>query len=173
MRNWHLIYTKPKNEDFVENRLQSAGFEVLNAKLKQRRYLRRKLQDVISPLFPCYLFAKFDSLNDYRMIKSTRGIKKIVGGEWVPTIIPDEIISSVWQREEQGVITVMPPSFEPGEEVLVKDGPFRDFEAVFQREIKGIDRVCILLKAINARLVVDGYTLVKNQTAIRGTTSYQ
>lgn len=173
MRNWHLIYTKPKNEDFVEHRLQSAGFEVLNAKLKQRRYLRRKLQDAVSPLFPCYLFARFDRLNDYRLIKYTRGIKKIVGSDWMPTVIPDEIISSIWEREERGVITVMPPSFEPGEEVLIKDGPFRDFEAVFQREIKGIERVCILLKAINARLVVDGYTLAKNQSAIRGATSYQ
>ena len=173
MQNWHLIYTKPKNEDFVEHRLQSAGFEVLNAKLKQRRYLRRRLQDAVSPLFPCYLFARFDTLNDYRLIKYTRGIKNIVGAEWLPTVVPDEIINSIWEREEQGVITVMPPSFERGEEVLIKDGPFQDFEAVFQREIKGIERVCILLKAINARLIVDGYTLVKNQTTLRESNPYQ
>lgn len=173
MRNWHLIYTKPKNEDFVEQKLQLAGFEVLNTKLKQRRYLRRRLQDAVSPLFPCYLFARFDKLNDYRLIKYTRGIKKIVGGEGLPTVVPDEIINSILEREEQGVITVMPPSFEPGEEVLIKDGPFQDFEAVFQKEIKGVERVCILLKAINARLIVDGYTLTKNQPMVRGSVSYQ
>ena len=172
MRNWHLIYTKPKSEDLVEHKLRTAGFEVLNAKLKQRRYLRRKLQDAVSPLFPCYIFARFDTLNDYRLIKYTRGIKKIVGGEWMPSVVPDEIISSIWEREEQGVITVMPPSFEEGEEVLIKDGPFKDFEAVFQKEIKGIERVSILLKAINARLIVDGYTLVKNQTTVRRPASY-
>ena len=127
MRNWHLIYTKPKNEDIVEHKLQLAGFEALNAKLKQRRYLRRRLQDSVSPLFPCYLFARFDTPSDYRLIKYTRGIKKIIGAEGLPTVVPDEIISSMWEREEQGVITIMPPSFESGEEVLIKDGPFQDF----------------------------------------------
>jgi len=115
----------------------------------------------------------FDTLNDYRLIKYTRGIKKIVGPEGLPTVVPDEIINSIWEREEQGFITAMPPSFEPGEEVLIKDGPFQDFEAVFQREIKGIERVSILLKAINARLIVDGYTLTKNQSTVSDPVSYQ
>lgn len=166
-RNWYLVYTKPKNEEIVAFTLQSKGYKVLNTTLKERKYKRGKIKEVLSPLFPCYIFVKFDSTIDHKFIKYTRGVRKVVGGDNTPTIVPEEIISSIRSRENQGVITIRPPKFEQGEEVLIKDGPFKNYEAIFQEELKGIERVCIMLKAVNARMIVDSCILLKNYPARR------
>ena len=162
MLNWYLVYTKPRCEDKVSNRLNENGFAVLNPKIKERRYIRRKLQDVLSPLFPCYIFVKFDNPQDYQLIKYTRGIKSIVGTESTPAIVPEEVINSINNRMRDGIITIK-PKFKPGEEVLIKGGPFQGLNAVFEKELKGIERVSILLKTINARLVVDSALLSKSE----------
>src|SRR3989338_6903718 len=161
MMNWYLIYTKPRSEDDITKKITNRGLEVFNTKLKERRFIRRKLQDVVSPLFPCYVFARFDNLTDYTLIKYTRGVKKVVGIDNAPTIVSEEIITSIRNRIENGVVAVK-PQFHPGEGVLVKAGPFEGLDAIFEKELKGLERVSILLKTINARLVVDSAILSKN-----------
>lgn len=155
MLNWYLVYTKPKNEGIVSRKFTDAGFEVLNPKLKERKVYRRKLQDITSPLFPCYVFVKFDSIEDYRLVKYTRGVKSIVGTAAEPNIVPDEIIDSILARIKDGIVTFKPEELVKGEEVLIKSGPLAGLSAIFERELKGAERVSILLSAMNARVVLD------------------
>jgi len=162
MFNWHLAYTKPKSEDNVSRIFAEAGFEVLNPKLKEQKYLRNKLQNVITPLFPCYIFIEFEYEKDYRTIKYTRGVRRVVGTDYMPSIVPANIIDSIRSSMEAGLITIKPQRFQPGEEVIIKAGPFQGFDAIFERELKGIERVSILLKSINAKAVVDAAILAKS-----------
>jgi transcriptional antiterminator RfaH len=162
MLNWFLIYTKPRCEDSVSTRFTDNGFEVLNPKIEERRYIRRKLQDVVSSLFPCYIFVRFESPKDYRLVKYTRGVKNIVGSENTPFVVPQEIIDQINKRAEGGVIHIRPGSFVTGEDVSIKAGPFEGLEAIFEKELKGSERVSILLKAVNARVVVDASILKKS-----------
>ncbi len=161
MENWYLIYTKPKNEDSVSDKLSGCGFEIFNPKVKERRCVRRKVREVVSSLFPCYIFVKFDIPRSYRLIKYTRGIKRVVGTERIPTPVPEEIIESVRRRMEDGVVSMSPRTFMPGERVEIKAGQFEGLDAVFERELQGSERVSVLLQAINARVVVDGAVLQK------------
>lgn len=155
MVNWYLVYTKPKNEDIVSQKFVEAGFQVLNPKLKERKVYRRKLQDIISPLFPCYIFVRFNGSNDYRLIKYTRGVKSIVGTVSEPSIVPDEIIESISARIKDSVVTLKPEELVKGEEVIISSGPLEGLSAIFERELKGTERVSILLMAINAKVSVD------------------
>lgn len=155
MVNWYLVYTKPKNEDIVSHKFIDAGFQVLNPKLKERKVYRRKLQDVVSPLFPCYIFVRFDAETDCRLVKYTRGVKSIIGTIGKPIIVPEEIISSILSRMTDGVILLEPQEFKHGDKVIIKAGPLEGVNAVFEREMKGTDRVGILLGSINARTTVD------------------
>lgn len=164
MASWYLIYTKPKNEDIVTDKFLARGFDLFNPKIKERRYVRRRLQNAVSPLFPCYIFAKFNIKENLRLVKYTRGVRKIVGTDGVPSAVPEDIICSIREKVEQndGFITVTSPEFEEGEELYIKNGPLQGMEAVFVKKLKGVERVSILLKAINARAIVDRYMLAKN-----------
>lgn len=160
MENWFLAYTKPKYEDMVATRLEGAGFSVLNPKLKERKLYRRKVTDVISPLFPCYLFVKFDSFRDYHLIRYTRGIKRLLSGDNGPAVVPQGIIDSIVSKMECGFIPLK-QTFVPGEDVIVRSGPFEGFNAIFEKEMKGAERVSVLLRAINVRLVIDGCLIAR------------
>lgn len=154
MENWFLIYTKPKCEDTVESKLEGAGFTVLNPKVKERKYSRGKVVEVVSPLFPSYVFAKFDKFRDYHLIRYTRGVKWVLRSEEGPSEIPDKVVNAIIERTENGVVTIR-SSYTQGQTVIIKGGPFEGFTAVFEKEMSGMERVCLLLKAINVRLVID------------------
>lgn len=162
MLNWNIIYTKPKNEDVVSCKLSNAGLKVLNPKLKERKYYRRKIQDIVSPLFPCYIFVEFDYPNDYHLIKYTRGVRRIIDSGNMPAVVPEEIITVIQNRMREGVITLRQPQFNAGEEVTIIAGPFQGFSAIFEREMKGPERVSILLNTINAKMIVDSTILARN-----------
>ncbi len=55
---WYVVRTKPHQENTVESSLTRIGIEVLFPRIKEQRVIRRKIQQVVSPLFPGYLFAK-------------------------------------------------------------------------------------------------------------------
>ncbi len=157
---WYAIYTKPRNEDIIAYRLKGIGIDVLNPKLKSKKYQRNKLSEVIEPLFPCYLFAHFDS-KYFHMISYTRGVKYIVGKS-NPIVVPDEIADTLKEQMEEGnVIVIKPQRLEKGNRVLIKEGPFKDFYGIFERETRGLERVMILLEAINCRLEIDSCLVKK------------
>ena len=158
--NWYAIYTKPRSEDAVAALLLGAGIETLNPCIRTRRYFRKQYQDIIEPLFPCYIFARLDHTLHGHMITYTRGVRYIVGKER-PLLVPDEIIASIQDRMEDGIIGSPAEQFEKGERIIINDGPFRDFSGVFERDLPGKDRVVILLNALHGSLELDRGALRK------------
>ncbi len=161
MQNWYLIYTKPKSEEMVATKFSKSGFEVLNPKVKERKHIRGKFQERSSSLFPSYIFVKFDIFRSYCLVKYTRGVRKIVGTENMPTTVPAGIIQSIQERMVDGFIAIAPPEFAEGEDIHIKGGHLDGFEAVFEERIKNSERVIVLLKTMNARVVIDPALLKK------------
>jgi transcriptional antiterminator RfaH len=158
---WYAIYTKSGKEDTVAHRLSGIGIEVLNPRLKIKKYKRNKLVEVIEPFFPCYLFARFDKEKYAHLITYTRGVRYIVGKK-NPIIVCDEIIDAMREvMEEGGLVSIKPGRFEKGDKVLIREGPFKDFYGIFEREIKGNERVMILLEAIHYKIELDKHYLTK------------
>ena len=156
---WYAVYTKPKKEDSVAFSLQNIGLEVLNPKIKFRKFKRNKLTDVIEPLFPCYLFANFDKDKYAHLITYTRGVRYVVGKK-NPLVVQDEVVNVIKDGiEDNNLIVIKPSTFKNGDKVLIKDGPFKDFCGIFEKEIKGHERVMILLETIQCRVELDSYFL--------------
>ena len=152
---WYAVYTKPKKEDSVAFSLQNIGLEVLNPKIKFRKFKRNRLTDVIEPLFPCYLFANFDKDKYSHLITYTRGVRYIVGKK-NPVVVQDEVVNVIKDGiEDNNIIAIKPLTFKNGDKVLIKDGPFKDFYGIFEKEIKGHERVMILLETIQCRVELD------------------
>lgn len=159
---WYAVYTKPKREDAVAGSLENAGIEVFNPRLKQKKYVQGAYRNKISPLFPCYVFVKFEPETTSHMIKYTRGVKRIVGGD-MPWLVSDEIIDVIRNQEEDGIVTIKPPQFKYGDSVAINDGPLAGLKGIFEKELNGQERVVLLLNAIEyqARAVVDKAFLTK------------
>jgi len=158
---WYAVYTKPKREDAVAGSLENAGIEVFNPRLKQKKYMQGAYRNKISPLFPCYVFVKFEPETTSHMIKYTRGVKRVVGGDF-PWPVSDEVIDLIRNQEEDGIIAIKPPQLKYGDSVAINDGPLAGLKGIFEQELSGQERVVLLLSAVEyqARVVVDKAFLV-------------
>jgi transcription elongation factor/antiterminator RfaH len=152
--SWYAIYTKPKCEDIVALQLRSIGINVLTPKIKTKRYRYGRTKEVIETLFPCYIFAEFDVLRHNRTVKYIKGVRYIVGKD-APIKVSNEIINSITNHTEDGLVKIEPKKLEKGQVVRIKEGPFKGFNAIFEKQLKGAERISLLLEEINARLDID------------------
>ncbi len=114
MRQWFVVNTKPKNENRASHNLVSAGYDVLNPKLKVRKYREDHFTEVVEAMFPNYIFAKFHPIDDYHMVKYARGVNKIVtfGGKMVP--LQEEFIDFIRGKLIGGVARIEKKRFRTG-----------------------------------------------------------
>ena len=161
--NWYAIYTKPKREDMVAGSLSQAGIEVYNPQLKVRKYMRGQYRVVVEPLFPSYIFARFDPEYSLWMIRYTRGVKKVVSSSNTPWPVDGDMINLIRSREYNGIITLKYDTCKIGDSVKVANGPFAGLTGIFERPMKGNERVVLLLNAVTyqARVVVERASLMK------------
>jgi len=160
-KSWYAVYTKAKKEDGVAQLLSNAGMEVFSPRLKFKKLYRGKRIEIIEPLFPCYIFARFDYPHDYRLVRYTRGVRRVVGTR-EPLPVDDWIISMIKARLVDGVAELKPPEFKRGDRVEITDGPFQGLMGIFEREIPGKQRALLLLDTImQARVEVDKGDIIK------------
>jgi transcription elongation factor/antiterminator RfaH len=150
MKHWYCIYTKPAQEDIICRKLcELPEIELLNPKLKRKKFARHRFTEVIEQLFPCYIFSKFDALQYFHLIRYTRGVKRFVGDRAdSPYTVDDSIIEFIKAKMNDGLVTMEPIEFVPGQAVRIVDGPFGGLSGVFLEELKPHERVMILLNTI-------------------------
>ena len=143
MKNWFVLNTKPKKEFHVEKLFIEGGFEIYNPK-----YLH---DNKIKPFFPGYEFIYFDYPEQYRLVRYTRGVKRVVGNRVGPIPIPEKVITEIKAREVNGLIELYKYGQEPelGDEIEVVEGPLKGLRGIFKKEIPEKQRVLILLNYVS------------------------
>lgn len=156
---WYAIHTKPKEEDRANSNLQSWRVETFTPKIKEQRVnqLTGKKTALIKPLFPRYIFARFDASKMLHKIYYTRGVHSVVSFGDSPVPVDDEAIAFIQSRVEKDGFIKFDDVLAPGDEVTIKEGPLKGFNGVFSRAIKDTDRVMILLTSVTyqASIVLD------------------
>lgn len=145
--NWYLIRTKPHKERWVCDQLVGCAGEVFLPLLRTRT--RQKIS--LSPLFPCYLFARLDLARDYFTVKYTAGVHGLISAGREPLAVPAAIVEDLKRRCADGAVELPRKAFGHGERVRIVGGPFRGFDAIFDRYLSSTERVAILLEAIQAQ----------------------
>lgn len=128
---WYLVHTKPRQEAVAFSQLQRQGYPCYLPKIRIERIRRRKAEIVVEPMFPRYLFVQLDSSDQgksWSPIRSTLGVSQLVHFGGQAARVDDRLIDLLCQREH-----VMPTEamFNPGDLVVIADGPFAGIEAVY------------------------------------------
>jgi transcriptional antiterminator RfaH len=148
---WFLIRTKPTKERWVRDRLSQTLPEVFLPLLRARVPRWGRLTWSVMPLFPGYVFARFNLEANYVDVKYVSGVHGLVSAGKDPLVVPETIIGEIKLREVNGMVQVQEKRFGKGEQVRIVEGPFRGFEAIFERYLSSADRVAILLHSVDAR----------------------
>jgi len=141
---WYLVRTKPSKERWVHDRLAAILPEIFLPLREAKMPRWGRMEWTITSLFPGYLFACFDLQQHYFEVRYMPGVLGIVSAGSDPLAVP------LASRGTNGVVRIEEKSFGCGEQLHVVEGPFRGFEAVFERYLSGAERVAVLLSAIEA-----------------------
>jgi len=154
-RHWYAIHTHPKQEERAENNLKAWQVETF-APWRKGRQIRRSATPTYThlPLFPGYIFARFNVQKLLHKIRYTRGVHSIVSIGIQPAVVDDELIMLMKSRSSEEGYILMSGELRPGDEVVIKEGIFKGFVGIFERQMKDSDRVTLLLKAVTHRAQV-------------------
>jgi len=147
---WYAIHTHPKQEDRANSNLMAWNVETFSPKIKTR-YSNpyTGLPTFLSkPLFPRYIFARFESDRLLSKVLFTRGVHSVVSFGGIPAEVNHEVISFIQSQVSEDGFVKVGEDFNTGDQVVIKDGPLKSLTGVFERQVKGSDRVLILLSTI-------------------------
>ncbi|MBW2058464.1 MAG: hypothetical protein JRJ26_13305 [Deltaproteobacteria bacterium] len=150
-----MIYTKPRAEDLAHDELEGKEISVFLPKIKGVKFRRRKLREIVEPMFPSYLFARFSIPEEYYHVKWARGVKRIVGCGEGPIPLDDSVVEFLkGQVDEEGLI-FRHPGLKEGDRVRVKEGPLEGLWGVVRGEVDSKQRVRILMDILHSGAKVE------------------
>lgn len=150
---WFAAKTKPRQEKFIKERLNTLGIEnfiPLRTEVRQWKYRKKK---VIVPVIPHLVFIRtdFDTCftipNEYRIqiwyIKDYITNKNLI----VPDKQMEDFIFIL--NAKGGNVHIVNSEFSKGDRVIVKEGPFKGIEGELIR-VENKSRVVVNLQGIIA-----------------------
>ncbi len=145
---WYVIQCKGGESFRAAEHLANQGYEVFHPVLEVQKKRRGKLTWITEPLFPYYLFIRLDRLvSNWRPIRSTRGVLKLVGFGDMPVAVNDGLVATLREHgSERAKDTNL--YFRAGDRVEITEGPFKDLQAVFASH-KGEERAIVLLDLLH------------------------
>jgi len=132
---WYAVYTRPRFEKQVQQRLQEQGIEAFLPLTKTVRQWSDRKKMVEVPLFSSYVFVHIDR-SDYDRVLQTHGVVKYICFEGKAASIPQEQINNLkiiidsrarvectWERWQKGdTVEVTAGSLKGLRGELITDG---------------------------------------------------
>jgi transcriptional antiterminator RfaH len=155
MNLWYVIQTKPKKEEEAKSYLSTKGVEIFNPLLETFLLRNGRMNRELKPLFPNYMFGKFDLDQNYPLVRWAKGVKKVLGFGEYPTPIPEEVVEIIKERTDTHGIVRLKCHFQANDLIRIKTGPLKDLLGIFERWISDSERVRILLNMVGYQPVVE------------------
>lgn len=144
--NWYVIRTKAKREKDVISHLTKASYELF--------FPQMKALPTEKPLFPCYLFIKanFEDPNQYRLVRYTRGVNRILGNGEHPEPVSNMIIETLKETTRNGFLVEQELLFKKGDAVKIKKGILKDLYGIVENNLPTTGRVKVLFKWLSGNM---------------------
>jgi transcription antitermination factor NusG len=132
VKNWYVVYTKPKWEKKVAEQLKEKGVECYCPLIIQVKQWSDRKKKVEVPLFNSYVFVQIEESNRNDVFLST-GVVRYLFWLGKPAIVRDEEIQTIkkWLDGSQ-VNEITIEQYQVGDRVKVASGPFSSQEAIIQ-----------------------------------------
>jgi transcription elongation factor/antiterminator RfaH len=151
---WYVLHSKPQKEKWLYKQLNALEIEVyypcLNTKNGKLKTYTGK------PYFPGYLFVNLDfELTGMSMVKWIPGSQGLVSFGDEPACVPEGLLQRIRQRVDEinGAEEHILNRLKPGDQVKINSGPFAGYEAIFCAQLRGSERVQVLLKVLQDRAI--------------------
>jgi transcription termination/antitermination protein NusG len=153
LENWFAVYVQARHEKVVAAALLGKGVETCLPLSRTLRTWSDRRAVVEEPVFPCYVFSKFDPAVRVPILR-TSGVVRIVGAgsELVPVEAGE--IDALQLLERTKVPVEQWPFLEKGDRVCIEDGPLKGLSGIVSECKKGL-RVVISVSLLQRSVAVE------------------
>ena len=152
MIRWYVMHSKPQKEALLRERLRIQRIEAYLPSIRVKPVNPRARKE--QPFFPGYLFVHVDleniPISELRRIPGSIGLV-CYGGE--AAYVGDALVRAIQKQVEEinDSANNYVDRFRPGDLVVINDGPFATYKAMFDSRLSGSDRVFVLLELLQGR----------------------
>lgn len=150
---WFALQIRSRWEGTTAELLRGKGLETLLPTYTTKRKWSDRLKVVESPLFPGYVFCRFDVHNRLPIL-ITPGVISVVGRGKTPIAVDDAEILSIRAAIESGIQMEPWPYVEIGERVRIKDDVFDGMEGILTN-FKGSHHVVISVSLLRRSVALE------------------
>lgn len=153
--NWYALYTKPRNEKKVAQKLEAMGIQVFCPMVFTIVQWSDRKKKVQKPLLNSYVFVKIDEKSRLNVFQVS-GIVRFVYWLGKPAIIKDEEIETLKKHLQEPVDGVLVDSWKPKDKVVISEGMFKNTVGIVQQNTKS--QVILLLETLGIKLIIQKQT---------------
>ncbi len=150
---WFALQVRARYENTVASHLRGQGYEWFLPTYKCRRSWSDRIKEIELPLFPGYLFCRFDLHNRLPILK-TPGVVQIVGIARIPIPIDDAEINAIQTAVRSGLPSQPWPFLQVGERVRIEYGPLCGLEGLLLA-FKGHHRIVLSVTLLKRSVALE------------------
>src|SRR6266700_4287857 len=138
---WFALQTRSRYEHFIAAMLRGKGYELFLPVYTCRRRWSDRIKELELPLFPGYLFCRFNPLDRFSILV-TPGVIQAVGIGKSPVPVDDAEIAAIQTAGQSGLPRQPWPFLQIGKRVRVECGPLCGLEGILV-DFKGRHRLVL------------------------------
>jgi len=151
--DWYAIRVKSNRERMAADALRGKGLQVFLPVYHRRRMRNGTMSSLPVPLFPGYLFCRFD-VRTRLPILTVPGVVNIVGIGKEPHAVEEAEMGRLLALAESNLPLTPLPYLLPGEHVRIQRGPLRGIEGVIL-STEDQDRLVVSVSLLQRSVAVD------------------
>ncbi len=142
---WFALYTKPKYEKKVADRLEKSGIEVYCPMVTQIKQWSDRKKKVETPLIPSYVFVNIEEKNRNDVF-DIPGVVRYLFWLGKPAIVRENEILALKEslKETFSAVEIFP--YKKGDSINISEGPFKGKEGIIKQV--GKNRMQLVLKEL-------------------------
>jgi transcription antitermination factor NusG len=172
--SWFALQVRGRQEFNISENLGSNGYEWFLPLYRSSKRWSDRIKQVDSPLFPGYVFCRFNPLDRLPILKIP-GVIQIVGFNRQLVAVDEDEIRAIQALVASGIPNYPCPYLEVGDRVRIDSGPLRGLEGLLI-EIQGnhqlVLSVTLLQRSVAVKIDSASVTSVRTTAPMRAERAY-
>jgi transcription antitermination factor NusG len=150
---WHALFVRSRHEKSVHARLDAKSEEVFLPLYYRKHKWADRWKSVELPLFPGYVFCRFDSSRRSSVL-ATSGVIDVVRVGSQPAAIDSSEIEAIQRVVKSPLLTHPHDDLVKGQNVMMSDGPLKGLTGTLVEDRKGL-RLVISVELLRRSVLIE------------------
>ena len=152
-QQWFALQVRTRWESSTAVLLSGKGYEAFLPTYKTKKRWNGRLRDINAPLFPGYVFCRFDALKRLPVLV-TPGVISVVGRGRVPLPVDDSEIAAVQTVVSSGFRAEPWPYLEIGQRIRIERDALAGLEGILVN-FKGSHRIIVSVSLLRRSVALE------------------